>query len=115
MIERRPAWRRLAAALAGAALLALGTPLHHHAGAASGSEPAVAAQAALATAAHASAGCPACQSSGRTRLGLAPTSIVARVQALPPALLLSAPGAPAAPSAESRPPTPPRGPPSPTA
>jgi len=113
MIERRPAWRRLAAALAGAALLAIGTPLHHHVGAASGSEPAVSAQAPLATPAHASADCPACQSSGRTRIGLAPAAILARAQALP-ALLLSVPGAPAAPSAESRPPTPPRGPPSPT-
>lgn len=114
MSERRPAWRRLAAALAGAALLALGTPLHHHAGAASGSELAVSAQPLLATPAHASADCPACQSSGRSRVGLAPPAIVARTQALP-ALLLSEPGAPAAPSAESRPPTPPRGPPSPTA
>jgi hypothetical protein len=111
---RATAWRRLAAALAGAALLALGAPLHQHLGAAQGSEPAFAGQAPQAGAAHASADCPACHSNGRARAPLAPAALAARARALPALRLASAP-APAAPSAEAQPPTPPRGPPSPTA
>lgn len=113
-MRERTAWRRLAAALAGAALLALGAPLHQHHGALGASAPTVAAQTTAAGAAHASADCPTCQTSGRTRAGLAPPGAVSLALALP-AVRLDAPGAPAAPSAATRPPTPPRGPPPTTA
>jgi len=115
MREERTAGRRLAAALAGAALfVALGAPLHQHQFAASSTAPTLEAQAPLAGAPHAGSDCPACQSSGRTRAGLAIAGLVVLARELPD-LRLDAPGAPAPPSAASRPPTPPRGPPSLTA
>jgi hypothetical protein len=115
MSERRSARRQLAAALTGATLLLLGAPLHRHAGANSASAPTLSAEMPLAGNLHAGADCPACQSNGRTRAGLAPAALAAPQAPVRTALRLSASGAPAAPSGESRPPTPPRGPPSPTA
>jgi hypothetical protein len=110
----RDAGRRLAAALAGAALLlALGAPLHQHHGAASASAPTVSA-AAPDAGLHAGADCPACQSSGRVRASLAPAGLAILVRALP-ALRLAAHGAPVSAADASRPPTPPRGPPLATA
>jgi hypothetical protein len=115
MSEEHTARRRLAVVLAGAALLlALGAPLHQHHLAASSDAPALEAQAPLDASSHAGSDCPACQSSGRTRPGLAPAGLVVPARALP-GLRLDAPGALALPSAASPPPTPPRGPPSPTA
>jgi hypothetical protein len=111
----RIAWRRLAAALAAAALLLASAPLHQHLGGACEAGPVVSADAPLPPgAAHASADCPACHTHGRLRAAIAPAVLVALAPA-PVAFRFSAGGAPADPSAASRPPTPPRGPPSPTA
>jgi hypothetical protein len=109
---RSHGWRRLAAGLAGAALLLLGAPLHQHLGAGGAPTPAIEAGAATASGAHPAA-CPACQTHARSRGDLARPALVALT---PPALALRlpAPRTLAALSAAAAPPTPPRGPPSPT-
>lgn len=113
MSGRSNAWRRLAAALAGAALLLLGAPLHQHLGACDAPAPAIEAGAASASGAHA-ASCPACQTHARSRAGLAPAALEALA---PPVatLALAAPGAPERSSDATGAPTPPRGPPPPIA
>ena len=114
MRARATAGRRLAAVLAGVALLALGAPLHHHLGVAGDATPSLSAQSPLASTTHARTDCPACQSGSRPRLGLGPALVVVRAAAVP-ALRLAAPGGAMAPPAASHPPTPPRGPPAPFA
>lgn len=112
-MTERATQRRLAAALAAAALLALGAPLHQHHGVSEASAQTITGHATAADVAHGGAGCPACQTSA-TRAGAAPPGVASLPFALP-ALRLDAARTPAAPSTETRLPSPPRGPPSPIA
>lgn len=109
-MRARSARRGLWAALAAAALLALGAPLHQHAGASDTAPAGFAAGDALAGASD-TAPCCACQVGGRGRIALAPSSHPLRAPG-PLALHRSPDGAPLRAAAAARGPAPPRGPPS---
>jgi CxxC motif-containing protein (DUF1111 family) len=108
-VRARNARRRLWAALAAAALLALGAPLHQHAGVSDAAPSGFAAADALAGAID-TAPCSACQVGGRGRLALAASSHVLRVP-VRLALRVSPADAPLRAAAAARGPAPPRGPP----